>query len=350
MTFYHKATLEGMTKRIEKFTRNKDPKNPDALHKVMEFFEGHQDMLTYRSITFDLVLLEKGEEPAPVKVQIENPKKMCLKYGRNETKDADSDLWKKKFYTGLRPSKILLTFHYGAGRITTATRTYITEKNINGDNFEMKPYDVDPFAKPLKFTQQRDEYQDLVAEEKALISEFKTAQREADKIRENRDKENKEPVLIKSLYVQLQDKKQAEADKPKEEDSEAALKYDYLAPYLPKHAKNQALKKLEAQKAKDACLKALKDRLIDRAHIIETRLEEEQAALTKRQVGYQRQDNKGDKGDSESEEYERYVNEAQFKIQILKQRRDRHEELAKQKFKDMIERLQNDPRLSILNN
>ena len=46
----------------------------------------------------------------------------------------------------------------------------------------------------------------------------------------------------------------------------------------------------------------------------------------------------------------RYVNEAQFKIQILRQRRDRHEELAKQKFKDMIERLQNDPRLSILNN
>ena len=66
------------------------------------------------------------------------------------------------------------------------------------------------------------------------------------------------------------------------------------------------------------------------------------------QVGYQRQDNKGDK-DSESEEYEKYVNEAQFKIQILKQRRDRHEDLAKAKFKDMIERLQNDPRLAILN-
>jgi hypothetical protein len=66
------------------------------------------------------------------------------------------------------------------------------------------------------------------------------------------------------------------------------------------------------------------------------------------QVGYQRQDNKNDK-DSESEEYEKYVNEAQFKIQILKQRRDRHEDLAKAKFKEMIERLQNDPRLAILN-
>ncbi len=36
-------------------------------------------------------------------------------------------------------------------------------------------------------------------------------------------------------------------------------------------------------------------------------------------------------------------------VQILKQRRDRHEEIAKQKFKEMIERLQNDVRLSALN-
>ena len=48
-------------------------------------------------------------------------------------------------------------------------------------------------------------------------------------------------MLIKRLHVQLQEKKQAEADKPKEEDSEAALKYDYLAPYLPKNARNQVL-------------------------------------------------------------------------------------------------------------
>ena len=64
------------------------------------------------------------------------------------------------------------------------------------------------------------------------------------------------------------------------------------------------------------------------------------------QVGYQRQDK--DKT-SDDEEYEKYVNEAQFRIQILKQRRDRHEEIAKAKFKEMIERLQNDPRLAILN-
>jgi hypothetical protein len=158
-----------MLKRIEKFTRNRDPKKYDALHKVMEFFEGHQERLTYRSITFEPP--EPGSEPAPLKVQIENPKKMCLKFERDPEKEADKDLAKKKFYTGLRPSsKIHLIFHYGPGRITAATRTYVTEKNINGDKFEMKPYDVDPFAQPIKYTEQRDEYHQVVAEEKALIS------------------------------------------------------------------------------------------------------------------------------------------------------------------------------------
>ena len=62
-----------------------------------------------------------------------------------------------------------------------------------------------------------------------------------------------------------------------------------------------------------------------RAHIIETRLEEEQAALTKRQLGYHRQDKEKS---SDDDEYEKYVHEAQFKIQILKQRRDRWETRA----------------------
>ena len=101
-------------------------------------------------------------------------------------------------------------------------------------------------------------------EEKAAIRDFRDAEREASKILETRENDEKHPQLVKSLYVQLQDKKLFEANKPKEEDSDAALKYDYLAPYLPKRSKKTALTKQEAQGVKDACLKALKERLIDR--------------------------------------------------------------------------------------
>jgi hypothetical protein len=40
------------------------------------------------------------------------------------------------------------------------------------------------------------------------------------------------------------------------------------------------------------------------------------------------------------------VQEATFRIQILKQRKERHEELAMQKFKQLFEKLNADPRLS----
>ncbi len=46
----------------------------------------------------------------------------------------------------------------------------------------------------------------------------------------------------------------------------------------------ETLNKLEAQQAEDACLKVLEENRIDRAHIIEKRLEEHQAALTKLQA------------------------------------------------------------------
>jgi len=343
-TFYHMATLDGMVKRIETFTRNRAPTKNFAMHKVIETFEGHEQRLNYRSITFEPI--DPNTDAPQVKLQIEHPRKMTHKFDRNPEVEADKDLRKRTFFTGLRPPKIHLVFHYGQDRITAATRTYTTEKTINGDNFIMSEYVVDPFAKPMKFTEQRDEYIKLIGEEKAAISDFRDADREAQKILETRENDEKHPQLVKSLYVQLQDKKQFEANKPKEEDADAALKYDYLASYLPKRSKKTALTKQEAQAVKDACLKALKERLIDRAHIIETRLEEEQAALTKRQLGYHRQDKEKS---SDDDEYEKYVHEAQFKIQILKQRRDRHEEIAKQKFKEMIERLQSDPRLSILN-
>jgi len=344
--FYHTATLDGMVKRIESFTRNRDPAKAPALHKVVETFEGHEARLNYRSITFEVI--DAGHDAPLLKQQIEHPRKIAHKFDRELSAAADHDLAKKTFLTGMRPPRIHLQFHYGEGRITCATRTYTTEKTPNGDNFTVQEYVVDPFAKAMRFTEQRDEYLRLVADEKAAIGDFRDAEREAEKIRDARDKEEKHVELNKSLLVQLQEKKQLEATKPKEEESDVAHKYDYLAPYLPKLRadKGKALSKQDAQAVKDACLKALKERLIDRAHIIETRLEEDQAALTKRQVGYQRQDK--DKA-SDDEEYEKFVHDAQFRIQILKQRRDRHEDIAKQKFKEMIERLQNDPRLAILN-
>jgi DnaJ-domain-containing protein 1 len=59
----------------------------------------------------------------------------------------------------------------------------------------------------------------------------------------------------------------------------------------------------------------LKERLIERANIIMTRLNEENAKLAKKQATFQR--NQRDNDPQAEEDFERFCSEAMFRIQIL---------------------------------
>ena len=113
-------------------------------------------------------------------------------------------------------------------------------------------------------------------------------------------------------------------------------------------SRSSAALKREAQRARDACLKSLKDRLLERANIIQTRLNEENAKLAKRQATFQR--NQRDNDPSAEEEFEKFCSEAMFRIQILEQRLVNHEETALKKYQELDERLSVDPRLNVLTN
>ena len=103
---------------------------------------------------------------------------------------------------------------------------------------------------------------------------------------------------------------------------------------------------LHPERARDSCLKSLKERLIERANIIMTRLNDENAKLAKKQATFQR--NQRDNDPSAEEDFERFCSEAMFRIQILEQRLASHEETALRKFQDLDEKLCADPRLRIL--
>jgi len=128
----------------------------------------------------------------------------------------------------------------------------------------------------------------------------------------------------------------------------SAAPHDYLTPYLPRQLSADAppLSREESLKARDDCLRSLKDRLVERATIVQSRLDEENAALSKRQATFQR--NRDHMEPSDEAEYERYCQEAMFRIQILEQRLDRHTELSLHKYAEMDARLRADPRLSTL--
>ncbi len=102
----------------------------------------------------------------------------------------------------------------------------------------------------------------------------------------------------------------------------------------------------EAKSVRERCLQALKDRLIERANTIQSRHDEETAALAKRQANFQR--DRDQLSRAEEEEYERACEESMFRIHVLEQRLKRHEEQALQKYYDLDTKLRNEPRLAAL--
>ena len=101
----------------------------------------------------------------------------------------------------------------------------------------------------------------------------------------------------------------------------------------------------KAAKARAACLAALKERLLERANIIQRRLDEENSALSKKQANFQRS---RDHMEGADEAFEKFCSEAMFRISILEQRLSRHEESALSKYAALDQKLRQDPRLEIL--
>jgi hypothetical protein len=128
--------------------------------------------------------------------------------------------------------------------------------------------------------------------------------------------------------------------------------------------------KSDAEKIKNDVLNAFKERMIEKAKIIQNSLEKQQNLLANRQFLYKRMtaqadtiansknsssndDNTqrlaGQASQEETEEFERISKEILFRIDILNARRIRHEEIAMQNFIELERKLRNDPRLVALN-
>ena len=84
---------------------------------------------------------------------------------------------------------------------------------------------------------------------------------------------------------------------------------------------------------------------MERANIIQSRLNEENSKLARKQEQFTRAQRDGEMS---NEEYEKYCTEAMFRISILEKRLVEHEETALKKFADLDNKLSQDPRLKIL--
>lgn len=154
-------------------------------------------------------------------------------------------------------------------------------------------------------------------------------------------------VLEKTIYDKARDKMK-QGKKAEEEDTSGTQEKDYLAPILKKLGfGTQELNEEAAIMVKNEALRNLKERLLTRAEIIQRRLEDEQKLLEQAYANLRR---KGENQSAEDEKnYEREVQKANFRIEILTERASTHYKQSLQKFEELNDKLSRDPRLAAIN-
>jgi uncharacterized membrane protein YgcG len=347
-SFYHEARLDGLLRRELINGR-----------KTMEFFDGRPDRLVYRSVTYEprgtvvsggaaggasasaAAAAAAASAVATSTISGLTVAKMTQKFARDPTVSAHDDIRKRVF--SLRDGTVSVFFHFEDRRITASTRTY-TKDGMSSI------LSVDNFARDPRKSELVEQFEAFVAAEKECHAAVRDAEREIESVRATRKAERKDIVLTSTVYDthRNQDRLASREQAAREDEAGASSKTrDYLSQFLRQFPPDKQLARDEALQVKNECLRALKERLIERANIIQARLDEENAELVRRQTSYARkQDHAMD------EEYENAyytsVNASLFRISILEQRRARHEALSVARYIELDAKLRSDPRLAIL--
>merc|ERR1712080_667859 len=212
-------------------------------------------------------------------------------------------------------------------------------------------FQVDPYE---KLPNELDVYNmmvGLLTAEGKCIDKIRESEEEVLKILLERLNEEANAELVISVYDTERNEKaklrREELERQQKEDElrKRDMELDYLAPFLARigspddMSRNDALKKV-----KEECLNDLKQRLIDKANLIQGRFEKETSELQTRQAWYQ--DNQMNMTKEDEEDYLNFCSEAMFRIHILELRLNRHKELATQKYMQLDEKLRKDRRLA----
>jgi len=246
--------------------------------------------------------------------------------------------------------KIQLVFHLEEDRVTASTHEYIKPQS-DGKNMtpvQVKTFQVNPLATVPKRQYFHNNLIKLQRAENKCHQAVTNSMRETADILKLRAREEHNIQLAVSFYDTVRNQSgralRDENENKKEEETGDAVEIDYLAPFLAQLDDDRAeLSFEEAQQVREECLKDLKQRLIEKANLIQSRFDQETDELQQRQLWYQQ--NQTTLEANEEAEYVAYCNDAMFRIHILEQRLNRHKEVAPRRYVELDQRLRKDPRL-----
>uniref|UniRef100_A0A7N5KI75 Dynein regulatory complex subunit 7 n=1 Tax=Ailuropoda melanoleuca TaxID=9646 RepID=A0A7N5KI75_AILME len=340
MEFYETARVDGLIKREE------TPKT------MTEYYRGRSDFLSYRHVDFGdrvkkLALNSAESNPRPMV-------KITERFSRNPEKPADEDVAERVFL--IPEERTQLRYHCRDDHITASKREFLrrTEVDSKGNKIIMTPdmcinFEVEPMEHTKKLLSQYEAMMKLKNEEKLSRHQAWESELEVLEILKLREEEEGAHTLTISIY----DTKRNEKSKEYREAMEHVMheehlrqveaQLDYLAPFLAQLPPGEKLTHWQAMKVKDECLSDFKQRLIDKANLIQARFEKETQELQKQQQWYQ--ENQVTLTAEDKAWYLSYYSQAVFRMRILEQRLNRHRELAPLKYLALEEKLHKDPRL-----
>jgi hypothetical protein len=386
MKFYWRARSDGLYCRTELLH------DSNTLRKVKEFYKGRRDSLWYRSFSYDrpstmretnihsLIVRGPGNGSTTRDYPRLDPVRISQKFLRNESLAADKDVAKITF---LRPppevkggnppaGEMWVFFHFSPGSIlrpyhmfakpSSSVEEYIAASAAHKPVEPPVKVVTLPGEAPPSDLELYNERKWLNAVEATSLMEQRARMDECMDILKAVEQDHSNVRSLLSSYDTLR-------NRPKETEAERARKLaeavrreesrkDYLAPYISKLEMpsdfdgNYLTIRLTIEQAKqvrDEALHELKERLIQRGHIMQSRMDREKEEFSKRQQLYKKTvDASAVEGDKDTEEFALYCKEATWKMKVLDQRLSQHIDHASEKYTQLAQRLADDPRLAAL--
>nr|XP_009860275.1 dynein regulatory complex subunit 7 [Ciona intestinalis] len=342
MTFFHKARVDGLCKREETPT------------EMTEHFVNRDDFLFLRHVLFGK--RQKKVAPATAEGPPRPILKITEKFHRNDALSASKDVEEQIFI--IHEDKIQITYHREDPNITASTRDFYKPPNaeekggsLQWSNDMTNTFQVNPHGSPAKNLAIYENLLQLIQTEQKSIQAVRSSEEEVKEILMDRQKEELASELAISVYDTERNEKAKKHRKElerlamEEKLRRQEMEMDYLAPFLAQIGNPDKISKTQAFKLKEDCLADLKQRLIDKANLIQLRFEKETSELHKRQQDYQQKQVAMTKEDEE--QYFNYCSEAMFRIHILELRLNRHKQMAPHKYMQLEQKLRQDPRLSV---
>ncbi|KAK9532276.1 hypothetical protein VZT92_009668 [Zoarces viviparus] len=321
--------------------------------EMTETFEGRSDFLFYRHVVAQRRVQFSGPHPAEG-LNFRMLEKVVERFHRNRSKPANADVAERVFL--LADRQIELTYHLEDNRIIPSKRSFIKPEEateIKAEDFRaqlVSGFQVDPFEKPLQSLTLYKMLLDLMKDENEVILQINMSWKEASKLLDCRVEEKRDVRLsfspwtttgaAKALSHRQEMERQAEEDQKRLQ----KRKKDILAPLLIRLDNAEPLSAKDAKQLYHDCLAECKQRLVEKANLIQKHYDKETQALQRKQQWYQ--ENQLTIVLKDKAEYQNFCSEKTLRIRVAKKRLSMHMEAAPLEFQNLDQRLKSDPRLA----